>query len=132
MKHLKTIFTPLLLIAMCAFSMTSIQSCSSQTTTNESSQVEESVEPAEPQLNFYGFDENEVNDWINRAMNRKNCELVRITSTEMDGGWLIIHADVKEYNLDGRSSRDNKAEIQLHKHPQIHTIDEGRCYLEIK
>ena len=125
MKHLKTIFTPLLLIAMCAFSMTSIQSCSSQTTTNESSQVE-------PQLNFYGFDENEVNDWINRAMYRKNCELVRITSTEMDGSWLIVHADVKEYDLDGRSSRDNKAEIQLHRHPQIHTIDEGRCYLEIK
>lgn len=127
MKHLKIIFASLLLIAMCAFSMTSLQSCSSKTTTNELSQVEE------PQYNFYGFNTADVNSWINRAMSRKNCKLVQITSTNYEYGVLTIYADVKEYDIYGNYLRDNKAEIELHEQRNIpKQISEGRCYLKIK
>lgn len=127
MKHLKIIFASLLLIAMCAFSMTSLQSCSSKTTTNESSQVEE------PQYNFYGFNTADVNSWINRAMSRKNCKLVQITSTNYEYGVLTIYADVKEYDIYGNYLRDNKAEIELHEQRNIpKQISECRCYLKFK
>ena len=65
-------------------------------------------------------------------MDRKNCTLVKITSTAQEGSWLVIHADVKEDDLSGRYLRDNKAEIRLHMEPHVCMIDEGRCYLEIE
>ena len=118
-----------LAVAYAIFSATLCITCNVACTANPSSS---SSKVETPQYNFYDFDESDVYKWIHRALDKKDCTLVKITSTAQEYNWLVIHADVKEYDLRGRYLRDNKAEIRLHMEPHVGLIDEGTCYLEIK